>query len=986
MISNKSQKVIRKQGFFSFFRGRRSGLFPLPQGLFHIRSSAQVAKRLLQSSKRIRLQSNTPLTKKAKPILPTKSLGNGQSSFLVATLGTTLKKKRATLLNKTVNQRMVTRGLSHSGYRLKLAFALIKKLESVPVFRRKVISDAGKAAFNLLPDFPWNNPAFKELASSSALARQKNYSTKSLKKSGRNLLNKRSNGKLFHSEKTYPKAPSFRSPPFGGVLLFSRKDLAFINLRSILSSLLKALQVCLFASLNNKRIIFVGDPRPLVQEHQQRLLSCFIGSQVKGLSTKITALLPKTLQIKQPNTLNSKGVQLYRQISGAILKAGQLFKKNGVGALSPGPTAFLVNKTAGITKKSSKPTSWQPLPSVGGTSSTGIKTTSPLFDNKALSLELKQPGAFAETQTDSKQGLLQPKETNPSMQTASGSSLRASAFIKPVLNSALKQGGLHQPPCLGKDPVNTRLTLAGYKESRITRAADWKLDQVKKKGFYRSLIFSEANNSTRIRPIDNLREKLGLIQRQAFLSSEKPTFEPVVSNGAPATIHPQTSRAGEPSKQAQSFNNKNKGENPEKQPLRTKPLFYLQKEDTTPLKDPGAKPDKKDGQYFLYTTMSRLVCKAGIRSSQWTATLAQPTNLWLGGFFSNNIATYRKSLSTTTLLNIEMGAPHLLSNLPFQAIGASSKPLPGSKLTGGNAVTQNPLLPIGEKKPSCWFSSPEVYSKNKLKSLLDQRATFRKAYEGPLWSRSSFSIRKKAGRNLQPHDFKGGFGTALTISGKESSAAGCLEEAKLLPSSPSFIDSIGRVDRGLWNAIYAPVPRKDLFKSLEGGDSSLVKGSPLSRNSPPQLKGNFTFSRKQKLQSFRSFYPRLALKKTTKQQRSSKKVKSKNFHKRVLAYCLKSVEANKVTNAWMKEADLVFFANPEKSLSLLNQINRLKIPTLGIINTKSNLAIPYREAKGPSLSTAKPAITYPIVGSNSLNFLRIVLTKFACVLNRDRIR
>nr|YP_025758.1 hypothetical protein PsakpMp09 [Tupiella akineta]AAQ18718.1 hypothetical protein [Tupiella akineta] len=79
---------------------------------------------------------------------------------------------------------------------------------------------------------------------------------------------------------------------FSGALLFSREDLAFINLRSLLSSLLKALHVCSFATLNNKRIIFVGDPQPLAQEHHQRLLSCFIGSQVKAFTTRITELLP----------------------------------------------------------------------------------------------------------------------------------------------------------------------------------------------------------------------------------------------------------------------------------------------------------------------------------------------------------------------------------------------------------------------------------------------------------------------------------------------------------------------------------------------------------------------------------------------------------------------------------------------------------------------------------------------------------------------
>ena len=94
-----------------------------------------------------------------------------------------------------------------------------------------------------------------------------------------------------------------------------------------------------------------------------------------------------------------------------------------------------------------------------------------------------------------------------------------------------------------------------------------------------------------------------------------------------------------------------------------------------------------------------------------------------------------------------------------------------------------------------------------------------------------------------------------------------------------------------------------------------------------------------------------------------------------MGYCLKAIEANKAANPWVKEADLVFFVNPEKSLYLLNQIDRLKIPTIGIVNPKSNLVMPLK-------SLAKPKLIYPIVGSNSLNFIRIVLNHFTSVLNK----
>ena len=77
---------------------------------------------------------------------------------------------------------------------------------------------------------------------------------------------------------------------FWGTLLFSRGDVAFVNLRGLLSSLLKALHVCLFAKLNNKRIIFVADQGLLVREQQQKLLNYFIGSQVNGSETKFNSL------------------------------------------------------------------------------------------------------------------------------------------------------------------------------------------------------------------------------------------------------------------------------------------------------------------------------------------------------------------------------------------------------------------------------------------------------------------------------------------------------------------------------------------------------------------------------------------------------------------------------------------------------------------------------------------------------------------------
>nr|YP_025757.1 ribosomal protein S2 [Tupiella akineta]AAQ18717.1 ribosomal protein S2 [Tupiella akineta] len=320
--------------------------------------------------------------------------------------------------------------------------------------------------------------------------------------------------------------------------------------------------------------------------------------------------------------------------------------------------------------------------------------------------------------------------------------------------------------------------------------------------------------------------------------------------------------------------------------------------------------------------MAKLVSKAAIRNSQWTASLAQPTNYWIGGFFSNNMATYKQKLSTTTQLNIKMDPESQLQDLQDIYYGILGNRLSCEAKNQGGEVNRV----IGNKATNSAADSglaePDIWAVTKTGELF--------------FDKSFFSASTDSKRLLY---------------------------------------SVGNSSAGLWNAIYAPVTRKNMVDNLE------------------EISGNY-FQRKRLLKSFRSQITTkrkpskntktLSLRIQTSRLRKSIGRKGK-FHRKVLGHCLHSIETNKAINAWLKEADLVFFANPEKTLSLLNQINRLRIPTLGIINSGSNLAFPFRSVKGSSLLATKPTINYPIIGnSNSLNFLRVVLTKFACVLNIKR--
>lgn len=86
---------------------------------------------------------------------------------------------------------------------------------------------------------------------------------------------------------------------------------------------------------------------------------------------------------------------------------------------------------------------------------------------------------------------------------------------------------------------------------------------------------------------------------------------------------------------------------------------------------------------------------------------------------------------------------------------------------------------------------------------------------------------------------------------------------------------------------------------------------------------------------------------------------------------------------WKLEADMVFFTNPGKTTSMLEQIKRLGIPTTGLVNG-SQILLGSKSAYG--LFNHNHCVDYAIIGNaNSIYFVKSVLAKCLAVVKKKWI-
>jgi hypothetical protein len=565
---------------------------------------------------------------------------------------------------------------------------------------------------------------------------------------------------------------------------------------------LKALHVCLFAKLNNKRIIFVADQGLLVREQQQKLLNYFIGSQVNGSETKLNNKLPPLSKLylstwekvlAEKNSL--KKVKSSRRLAKKKNLLGNKANLNTTKTPFPGPS-FCESKSLALAKP--------------------FQAT--LFSG-AVSHRLRNPLQNAENTTSQKSE--QFKNKKPKFWELI---LKANISKETSLDKQLSIG-LNTEKAINKSLVSDLAKTVNFEP--LAKSKDKRLkakNQSEKKGITAS--------------------PAGFAGFASFAFAKAKVAKAKVSVDS-KKINPNIGRENPDNKSVENIKKNN----------------YIH--------DP-----------VFSTQITKLTGKAALRSSQWTATLARPDEWpleflnkekeqkreWVGGFFSNSLASYKQSFSSANLLNI-----------------------------------QRPLL---------------------LNQPLHKKSTnFDFRFRGPI-------ELKEGCINLQK------------------------KEKFILSRLTEYCKDLD------WNAVYnSPAPRKN---------------SELNN-----LSFNSRF--KQQLKNLRR-----PLK--TGLLSNSFRLKKKKIHKKVIDHAIKSANFPGIKNIWLKEADLIFFANPEKSPSLLNQINRLKIPTIGITNPGSTLSRgTFKSVMGHSISPKKPIVNYPIVGNAySLNFLRIILTKIASVLNYQR--
>lgn len=687
-----------------------------------------------------------------------------------------------------------------------------------------------------------------------------------------------------------------QSSPLWKSLYFSRYDLAFLNLRSLCSSLLKALHVCLFATLNNKRILFVGDPRPLVKEHQHKYQHCFISSQVKSLSTPMANQLPPLSQYLQKKSNFHSFFQSLQQ--GPSAKLFQSQKKF---------SDLLKTKAKETDPIIEKPKTLV-LPSLAAQ-----RVSKHPKGSSTLNLSLSLTSKYLKQRQDDKKECLH-------------------SFKKPELLSSNfyffnnLQGLVHFSKASSLETqVHKSFQNPFPPASKSVTKAATKFDQTKlqsnkwmSEGFLISLntqptkeicLKAKVWRSNPVEPLKNAKAKEALKYLDQKLEHSKETFTPTHAWVKAGFLQPYKSSRidslkgenlwilenpvlasqaaktqGSPlSAQTKQDPFQNNLEHKElkllhlpfelRGPLalasdkvkalcfKENPSKLVKKEKVAPLSQgPYDKAKAKTSAQInendlFYITLTKLACKAAFRNSQWTAAFAQAEKGWKGGFFSNSLVSYKQNLTFSSKLNIQ-----------------------------------------------------RVDDKDGL------------SLEIPYSSRSKL----------------------LYFSSK--------------PEAGSY-----------WNSIYFPVAKKKMTKklvNLNEFQGFKIKSQTRSKQSWLNFSGQIPAAKKlfkkPKLFGLRSF-----------------------AFKKILTQVAKTEKAHLSFNPWLKEADLVFFANPEKSAALLSQVNRLRIPSIGIVNSGENLSFPFRSVKGSSLLSSNPTLTYPIIGnSNSLNFIKMVYAKLIGVLNK----
>nr|AOC61518.1 ribosomal protein S2 [Rhexinema sarcinoideum] len=623
-----------------------------------------------------------------------------------------------------------------------------------------------------------------------------------------------------------------QSSPLWATLYFSRHDLAFLNLRSLCSSLLKALHACLFATLNNKRILFVGDPRPLVKEHQHQYQHFFICSQVKSLSTHMTNQLPPLFQYLQKKSNFHSFFQLLQQNPRALWPPQLSAKKQAFPSQENFSNPLKIVTTKETCFQIEKPKTFSPQPQ-----------PQPAACSKKTSLEYNPRVLKTLTIKVKARGQDEKKECKHSFKKRS--QLYSNFYC-----------------------FNNMQELANFSKASLPFAfAKAKVETQLQKHLKRKNLFTLENQAL----TGQTNKTLGPLSTQTKQDSFKNSLELAVhsKNSAHSKFKQSPSKFSKKQVTLENSTFSLTLQNFKKHhTLQTKAVKTWEPYDKAKTK---LSAQKNEGDFF-YMALTKLACKAALRNSQWTAAFAQADKGWKGGFFSNSLLSYKQNLTFSSKLNIQR---------------------------------------VDDKD---WFSL-EIPFSSKL-NLLD------------------FSSSLPLGKDKRPE------------------AGSC------------------------WNPIYLPAPKKKRVKKVE------------NLNEFQTFKTKLQVPSKQSLLNFSGQIP-AAKKLFKKSQPAALRLRPQGFglrsfaFKKILTQVAKTEKTHFSLNPWLKEADLVFFANPEKSTALLSQVNRLKIPSIGIVNSGENLSFPFRSVKGSSLLSSNPTLTYPIIGnSNSLNFINMVYAKLIGVLNK----
>nr|AOC61555.1 ribosomal protein S2 [Gloeotilopsis planctonica] len=653
-----------------------------------------------------------------------------------------------------------------------------------------------------------------------------------------------------------------------GVFYFSRHDLAFLNLRSLCSSLLKALHVCLFATLNNKRILFIGDPRPLVKEHQYKYQCCFISSQTKSLSSHMTQRLPP---------LND-----YLQKTSNLNSFFQL----------------LQDKCKPVQEKTEE----------------NLYITSEANSLSALSKSMHQPNKGL-SKHGSMNGLPHDRRPKSSSNAAEPKQL-LQLFEEPELHLSKVYffNNLQKLLNFSKIPRKIQTSKASLKNSLWLVEAPLSLPE--NRDFAKAKLGSQFGPSL-VLPFGKTSlsfEKVKTDAKQPLQLSKAKSFALLQSNKLKAASKVESYATTESFLESQ----------PNSKGSKTQNLKSHSKNFQKDLARNARLPESKIGNFF-YLALTKLICKAALRSSQWTAAFVQAERGWKGGFFSNSRLSYKQNFTFPSKLNIQ-------------------KSVETDWLTFDPKADQSQALKTKETLFSNFFGKTHLSLLPGRFHLLDNSS---KPQALGYWKAIYYPVAK---RKI----------TQKEKAFSELSSFQTTNQKTFAIAKASFL--FGTAGKGNKQSFTSQIPTtKKLFKNFSG---KLLLSQKLASylGLHKSLRGTQSYGRGLNLDRLSSFSLKTSLTQVTK-----------------------ATNTLFSTNPWLKEADLVFFANPEKSTALLSQVNRLRIPSIGIVNSGENLSFPFRSVKGNSLLSSKPTLTYPIIGnSNSLNFLKMVYSKMIGVINKKR--